>query len=33
MAFIKYNTKDNANSTLLVGISAGALSLGVQASE
>jgi len=33
MAFVKYNTKDNANSTLLVGISAGALSLGVQASE
>jgi hypothetical protein len=31
MAFVKYNTKDNANSTLLVGISAGATSLGIQA--
>lgn len=31
MAFVKYNVKDNANSTLLVGISAGATSLQVQA--
>lgn len=31
MAFVKYNTKDNAYSTLLVGISASATSLGVQA--
>ena len=33
MAFVKYNTKDNANSTLLVGISAGALSIGIQAGQ
>lgn len=31
MAFVKYNTKDNAYSTLLVGISAGALSVQIQA--